>query len=190
MLVAGCFTVLVTLVVMLISPLSPTISQYAAMIVSQSFSIQYLLFSGLDVINMSEGEMPGIERLLEYGRLERENSTLANDKVSEGEKTIDEKGLVIKNLKMRYRPELQLTLKGANLAIKPAEHIGVIGRTGSGKSSLTLSLYQLYQVLEGSRVYLDGQLISHLDLKELRSKFSIIPQEPYLFSGTLRQNLC
>lgn len=160
------------------------------MIVSQSFSIQYLLFSGLDVINMSEGEMPGIERLLEYGRLERENSTLANDKVSEGEKTLDEKGLVIKNLRMRYRPELQLTLKGANLAIKPAEHIGVIGRTGSGKSSLTLSLYQLYQVLEGSRVYLDGQLISHLDLKELRSKFSIIPQEPYLFSGTLRQNLC
>ena len=89
-------------------------------------------------------------------------------------------------MKMRYRPELPLTLKGTNLTIKPTEHIGVIGRTGSGKSSLTLSLYQLYQVLEGSRVYLDGELISHLDLKDLRSKFSIIPQEPYLFSGTLR----
>lgn len=110
--------------------------------------------------------------------------------MGDDEKVTDEKGLVIKNLKMRYRPELQLTLKGANLTIKPSEHIGVIGRTGSGKSSLTLSLYQLYQVLEGSRVYLGGELISHLDLKELRSKFSIIPQEPYLFSGTLRQNLC
>lgn len=85
--------------------------------------------------------MPGIERLLEYGQLEREQSTLSNDKVSQDEKTTDEKGLVIKNMRMRYRPELQLTLKGANLSIKPTEHIGVIGRTGSGKSSLTLSLY-------------------------------------------------
>lgn len=55
---------------------------------------------------MSEGEMPGIERLLEYGQLEREQSTLSNDKVSQDEKTTDEKGLVIKNMRMRYRPEL------------------------------------------------------------------------------------
>ncbi len=91
---------------------------------------------------------------------------------------------------MRYRAELPLALNGVNLQINPTEHVAVVGRTGSGKSSLAITLFKLYQPEDGHAVELNGDIISHLPLYDARRKLTIIPQEPYLFSGTLRQQLC
>lgn len=78
-------------------------------------------------------------------------------------------------------------LKGLNFVIKPREKIGIVGRTGAGKSSLIQALFRLAHI-EG-RIEIDGVETGEIGLHELRQEISIIPQEPFLFSGTLRKNL-
>ncbi|KAF9941981.1 hypothetical protein BGZ65_012859, partial [Modicella reniformis] len=88
----------------------------------------------------------------------------------------------------RYRPGLDLVLRGLNCSIKPHEKIGICGRTGAGKSSLTLSLFRIIEAVLG-RIEVDGVDISTIGLYDLRSRLSIIPQDPVLFAGTIRFNL-
>jgi ABC-type multidrug transport system fused ATPase/permease subunit len=102
----------------------------------------------------------------------------------------------LKNLQMRYRHDTPLVLKGLNVSIAGGERIGVVGRTGSGKSSLLLSLLRLVEpVLETSTegyespISIDGIDILRIGLRDLRSKLGIIPQNPVLFSGTVRSNM-
>ncbi|KAG2059706.1 hypothetical protein BDR06DRAFT_987184 [Suillus hirtellus] len=92
------------------------------------------------------------------------------------------------DVKMAYRPGLPNVLKGISIKIRGGEKIGVVGRTGAGKSSLMLALFRIVEVSGGS-ITTDGVDISTLGLKDLRSKISIIPQDPLLFSGTIRSNL-
>ncbi|XP_043490273.1 multidrug resistance-associated protein 5-like isoform X2 [Polistes fuscatus] len=93
-----------------------------------------------------------------------------------------------KNVKMKYRKELPLILLNISFTVKPGEKMGIIGRTGSGKSSLTIALFRLVEICEGI-IKIDGVDISKLELSLLRSKLSIIPQDPVLFNGTIRSNL-
>jgi len=102
----------------------------------------------------------------------------------------------LKNLHMRYRHDTPMVLKGLNVSIAGGERIGVVGRTGSGKSSLLLSLLRLVEpALDGSAddyespISIDGVDTLRIGLKDLRSKLGIIPQNPVLFSGTIRSNL-
>ncbi|KAI0073467.1 ABC protein [Panus rudis PR-1116 ss-1] len=92
------------------------------------------------------------------------------------------------NIQMRYRPGLPLVLRGLSLSIKGGEKIGVVGRTGAGKSSLMLALFRIVELASG-KITIDGIDISKIGLRDLRSKISIIPQDPLLFSGTIRSNL-
>ena len=92
------------------------------------------------------------------------------------------------NLQVRYRDELPLVLKGVNLEIKAGEKVGIVGRTGSGKSSLTLSLFRTMEAAQGS-ITIDDRNVADLGVESLRSALTIIPQDPVLFSGSLRLNL-
>lgn len=95
------------------------------------------------------------------------------------------------NVKLRYREGLPLVLKGLNFTVRPRERIGVCGRTGSGKSSTFLALMRIVEIekSEGSGVYIDGVDCAKLGLHTLRNAIAIIPQDPILFTGTVRMNL-
>lgn len=92
------------------------------------------------------------------------------------------------NYKVRYRPGLDLVLKGVNCQIQRGEKIGIVGRTGAGKSSLTLALFRIIEAAEGS-ITIDDIDIKQLGIGFLRSRLTIIPQDPVLFSGSLRSNI-
>ncbi|XP_038617354.1 multidrug resistance-associated protein 7 [Tachyglossus aculeatus] len=92
------------------------------------------------------------------------------------------------DVSLRYRAGLPPALAGVSFTVFPGEKLGIVGRTGSGKSSLLLVLFRLLEPSAG-RVLLDGTDTARLDLRQLRTSLAIIPQEPFLFSGTVRDNL-
>ncbi|KAM9305128.1 multidrug resistance-associated protein 1-like [Gastrophryne carolinensis] len=92
------------------------------------------------------------------------------------------------NYGLRYRKDLEMALKKVTALIQPGEKVGIVGRTGAGKSSLTLGLFRILEPATGT-IYIDDADISKLGLHELRSKITIIPQDPVLFFGSLRMNL-
>ncbi|KAJ2547608.1 hypothetical protein EV175_005153, partial [Coemansia sp. RSA 1933] len=94
------------------------------------------------------------------------------------------------NFSMKYRHDLEFALKDVNLTINPGEKVGIVGRTGAGKTSLARCLFQLVEksTCSGS-IVIDGHNTLAMNIKDVRTKLGIIPQEPTLFNGTLRQNL-
>lgn len=91
-------------------------------------------------------------------------------------------------MQVRYRPNTPLILKGITLSIHGGEKIGVVGRTGSGKSTLIQVFFRLVEP-SGGTIIIDDLDICMLGLHDLRSRFGIIPQEPVLFEGTVRSNI-
>uniref|UniRef100_A0A9J7ZL09 ABC-type glutathione-S-conjugate transporter n=2 Tax=Cyprinus carpio TaxID=7962 RepID=A0A9J7ZL09_CYPCA len=89
---------------------------------------------------------------------------------------------------LQYRKGLELALKGISVHIKEREKIGIVGRTGAGKSSLALGIFRILEAAKG-QIYIDGINIAEIGLHDLRSRITIIPQDPVLFSGSLRMNL-
>ncbi|CAM9715367.1 unnamed protein product, partial [Chrysoparadoxa australica] len=96
--------------------------------------------------------------------------------------------LEVQHLSMRYRADTDLVLKNVNLMIRPGEKVGIVGRTGSGKSSLLQALFRMVEPEDGN-ILIDGVDIYQIGLSALRRRLTIIPQEPVLFSGTVRDNL-
>ncbi|KZF26219.1 ABC bile acid transporter [Xylona heveae TC161] len=128
--------------------------------------------------------MNAAERILEYTEIKTENQGGESAPAawpSEGR-------LVVKNLVAGYAEDLPPVLKGLSFEVEANKRIGVVGRTGAGKSSLTLALFRFLEARKGS-ITIDGIDIYTLKLHELRSRLAIIPQDPVLFSGTVRSNL-
>ncbi|KAF2099088.1 hypothetical protein NA57DRAFT_38826 [Rhizodiscina lignyota] len=96
--------------------------------------------------------------------------------------------IVFDNVEMRYRPGLPLVLQGLSVHVKAGERIGVVGRTGAGKSSIMSTLFRLVDICGGT-ITIDGVDIGTVGLLDLRSRLAIIPQDPTLFRGTVRSNL-
>ena len=92
------------------------------------------------------------------------------------------------NLYVRYRPDSQLVLKNINFTIEPDQKIGIVGRTGSGKTTLCLSLFRILEASTG-KILIDNQDISQIGLELLRESIAFIPQDPKLIDGTLRENI-
>ncbi|CAG8551433.1 7291_t:CDS:10 [Funneliformis mosseae] len=94
----------------------------------------------------------------------------------------------VENLKVRYAHDLDPVLHNVSFSVKSQEKVGIVGRTGSGKSTLALTLFRFMEPYEG-KIYIDGIDISSIGVYDLRSRITIIPQDPILFTGTLRSNL-
>jgi len=92
------------------------------------------------------------------------------------------------NYDLRYRKGRDLILRDVSFTINSGERVGIVGRTGAGKSTLTMALFRIVEAA-GGKILIDGEDISRLGLHSLRSKLTIIPQDPVLFSGSLRLNL-
>ncbi|KAI1805517.1 P-loop containing nucleoside triphosphate hydrolase protein [Daldinia bambusicola] len=133
-----------------------------------------------------ENGMNAVERVQYYGsQLEEE----APQHTIEVRPTWPERGeIIFDKVEMRYRPNLPLVLKGLDLHVSGGERIGIIGRTGAGKSSVLQALFRLVEI-SGGHIYIDGLDISTIGLHDLRSRLAIIPQDPTLFRGTVRSNL-
>ncbi|XP_017474881.1 PREDICTED: probable multidrug resistance-associated protein lethal(2)03659 isoform X4 [Rhagoletis zephyria] len=136
-----------------------------------------------------ENTMTAVERVVEYDDIEPEGE-LESPADKKPPKTWPEEGkIVFDELSLRYLPDpkAEYVLKSLNFVIKPCEKVGIVGRTGAGKSSLINALFRL-SYNDGS-IIIDSRDTKDMGLHDLRSKVSIIPQEPVLFSGTMRYNL-
>lgn len=135
-----------------------------------------------------ENEMNSVERICEYAFDLPEEAPYLISETTPPESWPENGAIRFENVSLAYRPGLPLVLKNLNLDIKPSEKIGICGRTGAGKSSIMTALYRLSE-LDTGKIEIDGVDIGKLGLHSLRSKLSIIPQDPVLFGGTVRKNL-
>lgn len=97
--------------------------------------------------------------------------------------------LSLNNISMRYNPSAPLVLRNVTLGVPAGTTLGIVGRTGSGKSSLLLTLFRLVEIEGGGSIEIDGVDIRSVDLKSLRRSLAIIPQDPTLFQGDIAYNL-
>ncbi|KAM6898542.1 ATP-binding cassette sub-family C member 3 [Lycodopsis pacificus] len=134
-----------------------------------------------------ESNIVAVERVKEYSETKMEAPWEVEDKKPPPEWPM-EGNVEFHDYSVRYREGLDLVLKNLTLSVKGGEKIGIVGRTGAGKSSMTLCLFRLLEAASGE-ITIDGVKISELGLHDLRSRLTIIPQEPVLFSGTLKMNL-
>ena len=134
-----------------------------------------------------ETNIVSVERILEYSQLTPEAPEVIED--NRPNKSWPESGkITFNNYSTKYRPELDLVLKNIDLTINPREKVGIVGRTGAGKSSLTLALFRIIESFQGN-ISIDNVDTSSIGLSDLRHKLSIIPQDSQVFEGTIKSNL-
>ncbi|AWP18241.1 putative multidrug resistance-associated protein 1-like [Scophthalmus maximus] len=146
-------------------------------------SLTWLVRMSSDV----ETNIVAVEKVKEYTDTEKEAEWKHEpSSLSPGWPTV---GCIdIRGFGLRYRHDLDLAIRNITICINGGEKVGIVGRTGAGKSSLTLGIFRIIEGAEG-HIFIDGVNIAELGLHELRSRITIIPQDPVLFSGSLRMNL-
>ncbi|KPU73770.1 uncharacterized protein Dana_GF14209, isoform D [Drosophila ananassae] len=135
-----------------------------------------------------ETNIVSVERIKEYGETKQEAPWELEADKNKPKNWPEEGRVEFQNFQVRYREGLDLVLRGVSFNIKGGEKVGIVGRTGAGKSSLTLALFRIIESA-GGRIAIDGVDIATMGLHMLRSRLTIIPQDPVLFSGSLRMNL-
>ena len=133
-----------------------------------------------------ESDSVALERIREYEDLPQEAEWESEQPVPENWPSSGE--VQFERYATKYRPELPCVLNNFNLSVGDNEKVGIVGRTGAGKSSLSLALFRIIEPTEGT-ITISGRDITTIGLQDLRARLTIIPQEPTLFSGTLRFNL-
>ncbi|CAF0762037.1 unnamed protein product [Brachionus calyciflorus] len=134
-----------------------------------------------------ESNLISVERIKEYCNLPHENEWVI-EKSRPSSEWPTKGSISFKNYSVKYREELDFVLQNIDCSVKPGEKIGIVGRTGAGKSSLTLGLFRILESNYGE-IKIDDINIKSIGLHDLRKKLTIIPQDPVLFSGSLRINL-
>ncbi|XP_072031469.1 ATP-binding cassette sub-family C member 9-like [Amphiura filiformis] len=157
---------------------------------SVGLALNYVLMVSNRLFNLvrfaadTEMQMNPVERVQYYADVPTENY--------EGKKPPSDwpsRGAIqIEHVSVRYDESLPPVLQDVTVCVQPGEKVGICGRTGSGKSSLTLSLLRIIETFKG-KIIIDGENIALIPLTTLRQRLSIIPQDPILFTGTIRTNL-
>ncbi|CAG8111193.1 unnamed protein product [Penicillium olsonii] len=131
--------------------------------------------------------MNSVERVREYLEVDQEAASVIEE--SRPPANWPSQGAVDFNAyTTRYRPDLDPVLREVSFSVKAGEKVGIVGRTGAGKSSLALALFRGLEAEKGS-ILIDGIDIGSIGLRDLREAITIVPQDPTLFTGTLRSNL-
>ncbi|XP_070581498.1 multidrug resistance-associated protein 1-like [Ptychodera flava] len=158
-----------------------------ALSITNAMGISHCLHWMVNEVSEMETNFISMERVKEYSEVPTEAEAIVPD--NRPSENWPETGKVdFINYSTRYREGLDLVIKDINFSVQPGEKIGIVGRTGAGKSSLTLALFRIIEAAGGS-IVIDGVDISMIGLQDLRSRLSIIPQDPVLFAGSLRMNL-
>ncbi|TKS68688.1 Multidrug resistance-associated protein 7 ATP-binding cassette sub-family C member 10 [Collichthys lucidus] len=153
---------------------------------SYALSITSLLSGLIFSFTQTEMQLVSVERTEEYStglptEPQHQNAQLSPAWPEQG-------WLEFRAVVLAYREGLPNALDGVSLVMRPGEKVGIVGRTGSGKSTLFLALFRMVELNQG-QILLDGLDISTVGLAQLRSRLAIIPQDPFLFSGTIKENL-
>ncbi|KAM9996282.1 hypothetical protein ACTFIY_002464 [Dictyostelium cf. discoideum] len=173
----------------------------AALSVTTALSLNGYLSWGIRRIVELEVKMNSFQRIQSYIEIPKEGnkliSTDANQVDSDGLKTISNgdlvnwpnKGIIeFKNVEIKYRPNSEPNLKDLSFKVQPSEKIGIVGRTGAGKTTIASSLFRMVECSKGL-ILIDGIDISKVQLQKLRSSIGIVPQDPFIFTGTIRSNI-
>jgi len=159
----------------------------AGMAVSYTLTVTQSLNWFVRMTSDLETNIVAVERVDEYAHGIAQEAPLVTN--LEPLSDWPEKGeIVVKDLFVRYREDLDDVLKGVNLTIPPGAHVGVCGKTGCGKSTLFLALLRMVEARSGA-ILIDGVDIRRIGLRRLRDSVSIIPQDAVMFNTTLRYNL-
>ncbi|CAL5345401.1 unnamed protein product [Camellia sinensis] len=157
------------------------------LLLSYALNITSLLTGVLRLASLAENSLNAVERVGTYIDLPSEGpSIIEGNRPPPGWPSSG--SIKFENVVLRYRPELPPVLHGLSFTVPPSDKVGIVGRTGAGKSSMLNSLFRIVE-LESGRILIDGYDIAKFGLTDLRKVLGIIPQAPVLFSGTVRFNL-
>ncbi|CAD6899666.1 unnamed protein product [Tilletia controversa] len=162
----------------------------AGVALAQALNISQYVYWMCRFTTAMEQDLSSVERISEYlpGRLPSEKALTTETKPAPAYWPSNTQGISVDGLEFKYSEELEPVLHKISFQVKPGERIAVCGRTGSGKSSLALALLRFNEFSAGS-IHIDGVDISQIDLDDLRSRITLIPQDPVMFKGTVRENL-
>ena len=161
-------------------------SKMIGLLLTYSLILQTDMIEFLSSFSNFENTMTNMERSLSYTKIISEKPQVL--KCDRGLQNWPSKGeIIFDNLCAKYRNDTEIVLKNVSLSIKAGEHIGLVGRTGCGKSTLALCLFRLIEPNSG-KIYIDDVDITSIGLKKLRDNLTIITQESTIIDGTLRYN--
>ncbi|KAF5176353.1 Multidrug resistance abc transporter atp-binding and permease protein [Thalictrum thalictroides] len=161
--------------------------EFVGLSLSYGLSLNSVIYSAIYMSCFVENRMVSVERIKQFINIPSEAPWQIKGCLPSPEWPTHG-DVHINDLRVRYRPNTPLILKGLTLSIKGGEKIGVVGRTGSGKSTLVQALFRVMEP-SGGNIIIDEVDILKIGLHDLRSRFGIIPQEPVLFQGSIRSNI-
>lgn len=176
--------ILTTVVAVLVTSQNGADASAAGFAISFTMQLNGAMTLLTQVYTRLELDLNSVDRLLEYSDVEPEKY----DGIEPPAAWPTEGRLDITDLVVKYASDLPPVLNGLNLKIEENQRVGIVGRTGAGKSSLALTLFRFLEASRG-QILIDGVDIAKITLTSLRSRLAIIPQNPVLFSGNVRSNL-
>lgn len=187
-LMTGLLTMVVALGIAWLASRGAIASGMAGLALTYSLNFWSALTWSIRSFSVLETSMISVERVRDYGKIEAEPSVTRRPALPESVPWPSRGAVEFDGVVVRYAPHLPDVLKGVSFRVAAGSRVGIVGRTGSGKSTLFQTLFRFVPIRKG-RVLIDGVDLAAVPLDRLRQSVAIIPQSPTLFVGTLRTNL-